>query len=140
MSKIEIMSPAGSFASLHAAIKAGANSVYFGIGNLNMRARAANNFKTSDLPAVVKFCRKNNTKTYLTVNTILYDDDIKLMKKICNAAKKNKITAVIASDIAVLQYAKSIGLEVHISTQQNVSNVEAVEFFSNFADVVVLAR
>ena len=140
MSKIEIMAPAGSFGSLRSAIKAGANSVYFGIENLNMRARAANNFKTSDLPAVVKLCRKNNVKTYLTVNTILYDEDIKLMKKICDAAKKNKITAVIASDIAALQYAKSIGLEVHISTQQNVSNIEAVKFFSNFAEVIVLAR
>ncbi len=140
MNKVEIMSPAGSFASLHTAIKAGANSVYFGIEQLNMRARAANNFKTSDLPEIVKICNEKNVKTYLTVNTILYDHDLVMMKKICDAAKENKITAVIASDIAALQYAHSIGLEIHISTQQNVSNIEAVRFFANFADVIVLAR
>jgi len=140
MTKVEIMSPAGSFASLHTAIKAGANSVYFGIEQLNMRARAANNFKTSDLPEIVRICNENNVKTYLTVNTILYDHDLVMMKKICDAAKENKVTAVIASDIAALQYAHSIGLEIHISTQQNVSNIEAVRFFANFADVVVLAR
>ena len=140
MNKIEIMSPAGSFASLNAAIKAGANSVYFGILQLNMRARSANNFKITDLSKIVRICKKNNVKTYLTVNTILYDSDLALMKKICKAAKKNGITAIIASDIAALQYASSIGLEVHISTQQNVSNIEAVRFFSKFADVVVLAR
>jgi len=140
MSQAEIMSPAGSFASLHTAIKAGANSVYFGIEQLNMRARAANNFKTSDLPEIVRICSENNVKTYLTVNTILYDHDLVMMKKICDAAKENKITAVIASDIAALQYAHSIGLEIHISTQQNVSNIEAVRFFAKFADVVVLAR
>ncbi|KKQ40817.1 MAG: collagenase [Candidatus Magasanikbacteria bacterium GW2011_GWA2_37_8] len=134
------MSPAGSFASLNAAIKAGANSVYFGILQLNMRARSANNFKITDLSKIVRICKKNNVKTYLTVNTILYDSDLALMKKICKAAKKNGITAIIASDIAALQYASSIGLEVHISTQQNVSNIEAVRFFSKFADVVVLAR
>jgi len=140
MNKIEIMSPAGSFAALHSAIKAGANSVYFGIEQLNMRARAANNFKTSDLPKIVRLCEKNNIKTYLTVNTVLYDNDLELMKKICNAAKKHKVTAIIASDIAALQYARSIGLEIHISTQQNISNIEAVRFFAKFADVVVLAR
>ncbi|EKD43301.1 MAG: hypothetical protein ACD_72C00357G0004 [uncultured bacterium] len=140
MQKIDIMSPAGSFASLHTAIKAGANSVYFGIEQLNMRARAANNFKITDLPEIVSICNKNNIKTYLTVNTILYDHDLVMMKKICDAAKANNITAVIASDIAALQYAHSVGLEVHISTQQNVSNIEAVRFFANFADVVVLAR
>lgn len=140
MKKIEIMSPAGSFASLRAAVKAGANSVYFGIEQLNMRARAANNFKTTDLPEIVRICQEKNVKTYLTINTVLYDDDLELMKKIIDSAKKNKITAVIASDLAVLQYAKSIGVEVHISTQQNVSNIEAVSFFSQFADVIVLAR
>lgn len=140
MPKVEIMSPAGSFASLSTAIKAGANSVYFGIEQLNMRARAANNFKTSDLPEIVRICNEKNVKTYLTVNTILYDHDLVMMKKICDAAKENKINAVIASDIAALQYAHSIGLEIHISTQQNVSNIEAVRFFANFADVIVLAR
>ncbi|MFA6424395.1 MAG: peptidase U32 family protein [Candidatus Magasanikbacteria bacterium] len=140
MQKIEIMSPAGSFASLHTAVKAGANSVYFGIEQLNMRARSANNFKTSDLPEIVKICKENNVRTYLTVNTILYDHDLVLMRKICDAAKENNISAVIASDIAAIQYAHSIGLEVHISTQQNVSNIEAVRFFAQYADVIVLAR
>lgn len=140
MKQIEIMSPAGSFAALNTAIKAGANSVYFGIEQLNMRARAANNFKITDLPEIVRICKEKNVKTYLTVNTILYDHDISLMKKICDAAKEAGITAVIACDIAALQYAHSIGLEIHISTQQNVSNIEAVKFFAAFADVVVLAR
>ncbi len=140
MNKIEVMSPAGSFSSLNTAIKAGADAVYFGIEQLNMRARAANNFKTSDLPEIVAICKEKNVKTYLTVNTVLYDHDLVMMKRICDAAKGNKITAVIASDIAALQYAHSIGLEVHISTQQNVSNIEAVRFFAKFADVVVLAR
>lgn len=134
------MSPAGSFSSLNTAIKAGANAVYFGIEQLNMRARAANNFKTADLPEIVRICQEKNVKTYLTVNTILYDHDLVMMKRICDAAKSAKVTAIIASDIAALQYAHSIGLEVHISTQQNVSNIEAVKFFANFADVVVLAR
>ncbi len=140
MSTIEIMSPAGSFASLNTAIKAGANSVYFGIEQLNMRARAANNFKTSDLPEIVRICKAKNVKTYLTVNTILYDHDLTLLKKICDAAKANGVTAIIASDVAAFQYANSIGLEIHISTQQNVSNIEAVRFFAKFADVIVLAR
>lgn len=140
MKQAEIMSPAGSFASLNAAINAGTNSVYFGIEQLNMRARAANNFVISDLPDIVALCGKHGIKTYLTVNTILYDHDLSLMKKICDAAKEAGVTAIIASDIAALQYAHSIKLEVHISTQQNVSNIEAVKFFSQFADVVVLAR
>lgn len=140
MNAIEIMSPAGSFASLNTAIKAGANSVYFGIEQLNMRARAANNFKITDLPEIVRICNEKNVKTYLTVNTILYDHDLKLMKKICDAAKAAGVTAVIASDVSAFQYANSIGLEIHISTQQNVSNIEAVRFFAKFADVIVLAR
>ncbi len=137
---IEIMSPAGSFAAMNAAIKAGANAVYFGIEQLNMRARSANNFTIKDLPKIVKLCEKNNVKTYLTVNVVLYDHDLKLMKKICDAAKKYRVTAIIASDLAVLRYAHSIGIELHISTQQNISNIEAVKFFAQFADVVVLAR
>ena len=140
MSAIEIMSPAGSFASLNTAIKAGANAVYFGIEQLNMRARAANNFKTTDLPEIVRICQAKNVKTYLTVNTILYDHDLTLLKKICDAAKAAGVTAIIASDVAAFQYANSIGLEIHISTQQNVSNIEAVRFFAKFADVIVLAR
>lgn len=140
MNTVEIMSPAGSFASLRTAINAGAHSVYFGIEQLNMRARAANNFRIDDLPEIVRICSEKQIKTYLTVNTILYDHDLVLMKKICNAAKDAGVTATIASDVAVLQYAHSIGLEIHISTQQNVSNIEAVRFFAQFADVVVLAR
>ncbi len=140
MKPVEIMSPAGSFAALHTAINAGANSVYFGVEQLNMRAHAANNFYLTDLPEVVRICTEHNVKTYLTLNTILYDHDLSLMKRICDAAKTSGVTAVIASDISALQYAHSIGLEVHISTQQNVSNIEAVKFFSQFADVVVLAR
>ncbi|OGH86786.1 MAG: collagenase [Candidatus Magasanikbacteria bacterium RIFOXYC2_FULL_40_16] len=136
---IEIMSPAGSFASLHSAIQGGANSVYFGIEQLNMRARSANNFKTDDLPEIVRLCGES-VKTYLTVNTILYDHDLILMKKIMANAKSAGVTAVIASDMAALQYGKDIGLEVHISTQQNVSNIEAVKFFAQYSDVIVLAR
>lgn len=142
------MSPAGSFAALHSAIQGGANSVYFGIEQLNMRARAANNFKTTDLPEIVKLCNENTLqhdsgqaiKTYLTVNTVLYDYDILVMKKIMDSAKKAGITAIIASDMAALQYGKEIEMEIHISTQQNVSNIEAVKFFSQYADVIVLAR
>jgi U32 family peptidase len=140
MTKIEIMAPAGSYESLMAAINAGANSVYFGIEQLNMRARAANNFTTEDLKKIVKICKEHNVKTYLTLNTIMYDHDLTLMKKICNIAKEENVTAVIASDIAAMQYAKSIGLEVHISTQANVSNFETVKFYALFADVIVLAR
>jgi putative protease len=140
MPTIEIMSPAGSFASLNTAIKAGADSVYFGVEQLNMRARAANNFRITDLPEIVGICKEKKVKTYLTVNTILYDHDLALLRKVCDAAKAAGITAVIASDVAALQYAHSIGLEIHISTQQNVSNIEAVRFFAQFADVVVLAR
>ncbi|MDO8509706.1 MAG: U32 family peptidase, partial [bacterium] len=113
--KIEIMSPAGSFAAMNAAIKAGANAIYFGIEQLNMRARSANNFHISDLPKIVKLCEKHNIKTYLTVNVVLYDHDLKLLKKICDAAKRARVTALIASDLAVLQYACSQGLELHIS-------------------------
>lgn len=137
---IEIMSPAGSFETMSAAIQAGANAVYFGIEQLNMRARSANNFTIDDLPTIVAKCQSAGVKTYLTVNTILYNHDLALLHKICDAAKKNGVTAVIASDIAAISYANSIGLEVHISTQQNVSNVEAVAFYAKFADVIVLAR
>ena len=137
---IEIMSPAGSQECLSAAIKAGANSVYFGVDQLNMRSKAAKNFKLRDLKNIVKLCAKNNVKTYLTLNTILYDNDQETMKKICNEAKKAKITAIIASDVSAIKYAQSIGQTVHISTQTNVSNLEAVKFYSKYADVIVLAR
>ncbi|PIN74383.1 collagenase-like protease [Candidatus Woesearchaeota archaeon CG10_big_fil_rev_8_21_14_0_10_45_16] len=137
---IEIMAPAGSYEALQAAIKAGANSVYFGIEQLNMRARAANNFTVDDLREIVRISRENNLKTYLTLNTVMYDHDITLMKKICDIAKESGLTAVICCDIAALSYARSIGLEVHMSTQTNISNFESVKFYSQFADVIVLAR
>ncbi len=133
------MSPAGSFESLNAAIKAGADSVYFGVGKLNMRARSAN-FKYGDLGKAAKICKKNNVKSYLALNTIMYDEDIGMMKKICGKAKKSGIDAAIVSDIAAMSYARSIGLEVHTSTQLNISNIDAVRFFSKYADVIVLAR
>ncbi len=136
----EVMSPAGSWETLNAAIKGGADSVYFGIEQLNMRARAANNFKISELGEIVRHCSDHNVKTYLTLNTILYDHDIPLMKKICDEAKKAGVTAAITCDLAGIMYAHSIGLEVHISTQQNISNIEQVKFFAQYADVVVLAR
>lgn len=134
------MAPAGSFAALNAAIKAGANSIYFGVEQLNMRARSTNNFKAADVVEIVRICKDAGVKSYLTVNTILYDHDLPLMKKICDIAKSAGVTAVIACDIAALEYARSIGLEIHISTQQNTSNIEAVRFFARYADVVVLAR
>jgi putative protease len=137
---IEIMSPVGSYESLMAAIKAGADSVYFGIEHLTMRARAADNFNLDDLKKIVSLCKKNKVKTYLALNTLVYDGELKLMKKICDAAKKAKITAVIATDISTISYAHSIGLEVHISVQANVSNIEAVKFYAHYADAVVLAR
>lgn len=137
---IEIMSPAGSFETLVAAIQGGADSVYFGVGKLNMRARGAVNFKISDLSKVVKICHKNKVKAYLALNTLVYDEDVKEIKKICVQAKKAGVDAVIASDLAAITYARVAGLEVHISTQANVSNFEAVKFFSKYAEVVVLAR
>ncbi|EKD67834.1 MAG: Collagenase, partial [uncultured bacterium] len=138
--RIEIMAPAGSFDSLTAAIKAGANSVYFGIEQLNMRAKAANNFTIDDLTTIVSQCQAVGVKTYLALNTVMYTHDMALMKKICDKAKEVGLTAIIAADLAAITYAKSIGLEVHISTQQNVTNYETVEFFSKYADVIVLAR
>jgi putative protease len=123
-----------------ASIHAGCNSVYFGVEQLNMRARSSNNFTLEDLKKIAEIGKENNVKTYLTLNTILYDHDITLMKSIVNAAKENGVTAIIASDHAVMNYAKKIGMEIHISTQANVSNIDTVEFYANFADVVVLAR
>ena len=138
--KIELMAPAGSYESLMAAIKAGCNSVYFGVEQLNMRARSSNNFTLDDLKRIAEIGKEHHVKTYLTLNTILYDHDISLMKSIVNAAKENGITAIIAADHAVMNYAKKIGMEIHISTQANVSNIDTIEFYANFADVVVLAR
>lgn len=137
---IELMAPAGSYESLMAAIKAGCNSMYFGVEQLNMRARSSNNFTLEDLKQIAEIGKEHNVKTYLTLNTILYDHDITLMKTIVNAAKESGVTAIIASDHAVMNYAKKIGMEIHISTQANVSNIDTVEFYANFADVVVLAR
>lgn len=138
--QIEILAPVGSYETLNAAIKAGANSVYFGIGSLNMRSKSTVNFTIKDLNKIQKICKKNKIKTYLTINTIIYDNDIPLMKKLCDKAKKANINAIIASDISVMEYAKSIGLNTHISTQANISNIEAIKFYSRYANAVILAR
>ncbi len=137
---IEIMAPAGSWESLWAAIKAGADSVYFGIEKLNMRSKSSSNFTTDDLREIVRICNENGVKSYLTVNTILYDGDLNLMREIIDVAKEVQVSAIIAADVAALMYANSIGVEVHLSTQLNISNVEALKFYAQFADVVVLAR
>lgn len=138
-SRIEIMAPSGSYDSLMAAIKAGATSIYFGVGDLNMRSKSAS-FQMDDLVPVADICKKNNVRSYLTLNTIMYDEDLENSKKLCELALKAGISAVIACDISVIVYAASIGLEVHMSTQANISNTEAVRFYSRYADVVVLAR
>ena len=139
-SAYEIMAPAGSWESLSAAIKAGADSVYFGIEKLNMRAKSSSNFTTNDLREIVRICNENNVKSYLTVNTILYDNDLTLMREIIDVAKESQVSAVIASDVSALMYANQVGVEVHLSTQLNISNVESLKFYAQFADVVVLAR
>lgn len=136
----EIMAPAGSWESLWAAIKAGADSVYFGIEKLNMRAKSSSNFTTDDLREIVRICKENEVKSYLTVNTILYDNDLTLMREIIDVAKEADVSAIIAADVSALMYANQIGVEVHLSTQLNISNVEALKFYAQFADVVVLAR
>ena len=140
ISDFEIMAPVGSYDSLAAAIQGGADSIYFGIEGLNMRAKSSNNFTIDDLKQIAAICKENNLKSYLTVNTIIYDNDISLMHKIVNAAKEAELSAVIASDVAVMMYARSIGVEVHLSTQLNITNTEALKFYGQFADVVVLAR
>ncbi|MCK4982316.1 MAG: U32 family peptidase, partial [Victivallaceae bacterium] len=140
MQKIEIMAPAGSFESLAAAIRAGADSVYFGVGKLNMRSRATVNFQINDLPRIVRLCKQANVKTYLTLNIVVYDDEIDYVKEVCAAAKAAGVDAVIAADIAVITYADSIKLPVHISVQANVGNIQSVRFFAKLADVLVLAR
>ena len=136
----EIMAPVGSRDSLSAAIKAGAGSVYFGIGKLNMRSHSANHFTIDDLREIAETCNQANIKTYLTVNTIIYGEDLETMREICDAAHDAGISAVIASDVAVMTYCRQIGLEVHLSPQLNISNIEALRFYAQFADVVVLAR
>lgn len=137
---IEIMAPVGCWESLAAAIEAGATSVYFGIEYLNMRARSSANFTTEDLHKIVGICREADVKTYLTLNTVMYPEDLPLMRTIVDNAKAAGLDAIIASDIAVMQYARSQGVEVHLSTQLNIANTEALRFYAQFADVVVLAR
>ncbi len=139
-SDIEIMAPAGSYESLMAAIQAGADSVYFGVYQLNMRAKSSGNFTLDDLKKISLICKEHNIRTYLTLNTVLYDDDLDSMKKIINTVKEKDISAIIASDQAVLSYAGSIGIEIHLSTQVNISNLAALKFYARFAEVIVLAR
>jgi putative protease len=140
LSDFEVMAPVGSWESLTAAIQGGADSVYFGIENLNMRARSSNNFTINDLTTIVSICQEKGIKSYLTLNTVLYDENLNLMHQIADKAKETGITAIIASDVAAMQYANQIGLEVHLSTQLNISNIDALQFYAQFADVVVLAR
>ena len=137
---LEIMAPAGSFECLTAAVEGGADSVYFGVGHLNMRSRSAANFTPEDLPEVVRICRAYGVKTYLTLNITLFGEDLEPAYRTLDMAKAAGVDAVIASDIAAIQYCRRIGMEVHISTQLSISNVEALRFYAQFADVVVLAR
>ncbi|KGN91977.1 collagenase [Porphyromonas canoris] len=134
------MAPVGGFEALHAAIQGGADSVYFGIQGLNMRSNSSRSFQNEDLKEVVRLCKEKGVKTYLTVNTIIYDSDMHLLHSIIDAAKEADVSAIIASDVAAMQYAFSKGVEVHLSTQLNITNVEALKFYAHFADVVVLAR
>lgn len=140
MTPVEIMSPVGSYESLSAAIAAGAGSVYFGVGAMNMRSRSAANFTFDDLANIVRICQEHQVKSYLTVNTIIYNDEIQQMHDLLDAAKTCGVTAIIASDMAVIQYAREKGIEIHLSTQCNVTNVEAVRYYAQFADVIVLGR
>lgn len=140
MKKYEVMAPVGSRESLAAALKAGADSIYFGIESLNMRAHSASRFTIEDLREIAALCSAQGVKSYLTVNTIIYDEDIELMHRICDAALEARISAIIACDIAVMAYCNCIGQEVHLSTQLNISNSEALRFYAQFADVAVLAR
>ena len=140
MNHIEVMAPAGNFAALTAAAQGGADAVYFGVGELNMRAHAANNFEIDDLTEISRFCKAHDMRSYLTLNTILYDRDMEQMERILSKAKEAALSAVIASDMAAIMAARRHGLEVHISTQLNISNLQSVKFFSQFADVMVLAR
>ena len=134
------MAPAGNFECLRAAIQGGADSVYFGVGKLNMRSHSANNFRPEDLAEIVRICEENGVKSYMTLNIVLYQQDLQPMREALDAAKAAGVTAIIASDMAAIQYCRRIGLEVHISTQLSISNVEALRFYAQFADVVVLAR
>lgn len=137
---IEIMSPVGSYESLMAAIQGGADSVYFGVGELNMRSRSASNFTIEDLKNIVSIAKEHNLRTYLTLNTIIYNEELDYMKEVVDAAKESGLSAIIASDLSVISYARSKGVEIHLSTQCNITNTEAVKFFSQYADVIVTAR
>ncbi|MDR3247096.1 MAG: U32 family peptidase [Prevotellaceae bacterium] len=137
---IEIMSPAGNFECLAAALQAGADSVYFGIGNLNMRSRSANNFTTDDLPEIICRCKEKDVKTYLTVNTVMFDDDMAMMRELIDVAKDTGVSAIIASDPAAIIYAAEKKVEIHLSTQINITSFETLRFYSQYADVSVLAR
>ena len=137
---IEIMAPVGSYESLNAAINAGADSVYFGVEQLNMRAASSVNFTLDDLAEIVRIAHAAGVKTYLTVNIVIYDDEMEVMRRIIDRAKAEGIDAIIATDLAAILYAREVGIEVHISTQSNISNITAVKFFAQWADVVVLAR
>lgn len=140
MQKIEITAPVGSWESLMAAIHAGADSVYFGVGVLNMRARSSINFTLRDLVKITRICRKHSVNIYLTLNTVIFDQEVKEMKRTIDSAKKNGVTAIIASDQAVITYARSVGMPVHMSTQTNITNLEAVKYWSQVSDVMVMAR
>ncbi|MBZ0244237.1 MAG: U32 family peptidase, partial [Bacteroidales bacterium] len=137
---IEIMAPVGSFESLMAAIQAGAGAVYFGIGALNMRFKSSKNFSLDDLKTIADTCREKQVKTYVTINTVIFDEELPQMRRLVDAVKENGITAIIAADQAVIQYAVKQGVEAHISTQSNITNIEAVRYYSQFADVMVTAR
>lgn len=139
-SNIEVMSPVGSYENLMAAIQGGASSVYFGVGNLNMRSKSTFNFTVEDLNKIVAICNEHNVKSYLTVNTVIYDNEIAEMQILIKAAKDSGVSAIIASDLAALECAKQMGIEIHASTQLNISNYQAVKFFAKYCDVMVLAR
>lgn len=138
--KIELLSPVGSFENLHAAIQAGADAIYFGVEQLNMRAKSINSFSLNDISKIKAICSQNNIKSYITLNTVIYEHDMQLLKTILKEIKKQNIDAVIAADFAVMEYCKQLKIPVHVSTQANVSNIESVRFFANFSDAVVLAR
>ena len=137
---IEIMAPVGSYASLMAAIQGGADAVYFGIENLNMRSKSSQNFTIKDLKEISRICSEHKIRTYITLNTVIYDHEMDKMKSIVDAAKENNITAIIASDMSVINYASTAGMEIHMSTQANITNIEAVKYYAQFADVMVTAR
>lgn len=137
---IEVMAPVGSYEALSAAIQAGAGSVYFGIGRLNMRSKSTKNFTLDDLHVISEICHEHNVKSYVTVNTVVFDEEMDEMRSLLDAVKANDITAIIASDQSVIQYARKIGVEIHMSTQCNITNLEAVKYYSQFADVMVTAR